>query len=303
MRQFSVKELLLLTSPIAILGLGIWGAKIREGQSPNMPSVSCEVRQPTPLEISQGAQIAVTVHAVAPRSTFLCPGLDYTLNLPKERRDPKSSIWYDYHSKGHENHHEIEENHAYNVVWKKPLTAIVGVHSSCGRGRHFEKQVELDASGVTPVNAVAARRPNFRLVKAFLRYEEVKGVPERRQHIDLQLEDVSDESGGLMNAPRCVGNWVWQDKRTHSVPVTIGLGYGTSFEGSDSPTTTIIGIDLETAKLQVPPRKGTLIKGSFSIKMGWPQQVTFEWPEKLNRASFLTEMKFTTKLAPFPNPK
>jgi hypothetical protein len=48
------------------------------------------------------------------------------------------------------------------------------------------------------------------------------------------------------------------------------------------------------------PKPGTKIRGQLSINRGWPQEITVEWPEKLSENSALTELKFSTKLAPLP---
>ena len=281
-----------MTAPIPIIALGFWGARWREENWPTQPSiVECRVRPATPLEISQGANIGVTVRAVVPMKPNSCPGLKYTLASQKIR-------WEENHSLTESNRTEFESTYAYS--WKQnanqpPYIAEAELYSVCGGMNRIAKKFALSGKGLPLPDIGQARQFNFRVSKVILAFWGTKGRMNAEQELRVSIEDVVDETFGLMTYPQCVGNWTVQ-KANNDFSAKAHIGT-TSGNGNQTVEVTV---KVDFGKTPQMPKPGAKIRGQLSINRGWPQEITVEWPEKLSENSALTELEFSTKLAPLP---
>lgn len=180
MRRFSGRELLLLTAPIAVLGVGIWGAHMREQHWPTEPRITCEVRSATPLEISQGAQVGVTVRTIEPSTPDSCfpSARNFSIANPQvlqpgfKRKLSKAKVWEVVNAEHRKNYFESQTDYGYiwtDVTrWEQPLNAEVSLRSLCGAFPERKQGFDLTTKGIIVPEPQAAQRPNFRVTKAVL---------------------------------------------------------------------------------------------------------------------------------------
>lgn len=316
MKRFALREFLLLTAPLALVGAGYLVVKTGNSSStwnplaPAKPEIlDCSVRSPTPLEVFKGAQIGVTVLAHASMKPFSCPGIRYELLQPKPKprvawRDSKpgpGTVWFEQRARVEGKYTELQETYAYGWFNSKPipkhLVTHVKLRSSCGAFLPLERKFELPTEGIAAVDINAARRANFQVTSAQLVYMKPSPSGRTYQEIRLSVKDVENRGGGLMTVPRTVGNWTWTNGKSQPVEAWIGLWSSARSRDAEG-TVTSVTVTLETERLKVPPRPGTKISGLVSIAQGWPQKITIEWPEKLNSNFAVNEVEFSAELAP-----
>lgn len=294
---------MLLTAPIPIIALGIWGARFREENWPTQPRiVECRVRPATPLEISQGANVGVTIRAVMPNTPEMDkvhPSLKYSVrsqideNGESIERERMCAVTGGSFERGQR---ELLENFAY--VWPRnkrqmPDIAKVEILFYKGKAAPVVRQFELNANDVAFPNTAQVRRSNFRVTKVMmLGLQNPNGTSD--QEIQFDVDNVTNDFPQLNITAQSVGKWVLQDGSEYA-PVS-------SIIQQDNKTkATKVAIHFYSyGKKIVLPKPGEKIRGQLSVHRGWPQEIVFEWPKKISKFPVLTELKFSTKLAPLP---
>ncbi len=288
-----------MTAPIAIIALGFWGARFREEKWPSQPRiVECRVRAATPLEISKGANIAVEVRALVPNTaeiTQASPMLDFSLRSRSDGAEQMSS-WSEGRFDIGFGNRELIQSYSYNLKRdeeQSPFNLKVKLRFLVGKMVPVTRRFEISAKDIALPNVAYARRNNFRVAKAML-FAPVKIGGTTDEEIILDIVDVSSEFPNAPQTAHCPGNWVLQDSGVSP------LSIGSSIQQSDDSQILKVKIHLNYYKRRALPKPGAKIRGQISINRGWPQEITFEWPKISAKSPALTEVKFSTKLAPLP---
>lgn len=303
MKKISWKEVLFLTAPIAIIALGFWGARFREEKWPTQPRiVECRVRPATPLEISQGANIGVTVRAFIPGSPEMNkahPSLKYSVksqggaNGKSVERERLCTVVNATPTVGQR---EMVENFAY--AWPRnkkqlPDIAKVEILFSKGKTAPVVRQFELNGDDVALPNLAQVRHNNFRVTKVMmLEIPSPSGTNDQKIHFDV--DNVTNDFPQLRITAQSVGKWVLQDGSEYA-PASTGIQ-----QEVETQATKVTIHFYSYGKNLVSPKPGEKIRGQLSINRGWPQEIIFEWPKEISKYPALTKLKFSTKLAPLP---
>lgn len=303
MKKISWKEVLFLTAPIAIIALGFWGARFREEKWPTQPRIiECRVRPATPLEISQGANVGVTVRAVVPNTPEM-DQLDPRFNCQLWSRDhthsesaEQKSVIGGFRTEAKYGRNELIRSFAYILEQSenKPiLTAKIQLEFPDDNVASLTRQFEFSSDDIEFPNVSLARHTNFRVAKAML-LTPSKNTGSTGEEIMLDIVDLSRELPDTIPTANCLGRWEMQDSGNRSLSIS------SSMQQNEEKKTAKVTIYFTYSKRRALPKLSAKIRGQISINDGWPQEITFEWPKILARSPAQTEMKFSTKLAPPP---
>ncbi|RYX80977.1 hypothetical protein EON83_26235 [bacterium] len=295
MKRFAPRELLLVTAPLAIIALGIWGAQLREQHWPTKAHiVACRVRPATPMELSQGKQIGVTYEAKVPKALLkgYFPEMEYSLVGDHTPKPLHNKISY---TENRNNYARLEKYYAYRWEELSSTTSPVAEVKLISQNKGFpalKQRVELSNKDLVRPNVIEAIRENFHVTNAY-----IKRAPTVTPlyYVTFDIENIKDEAQGTLMSSKCLKAWIQRGSRTEIVesPAT------TSWISND-PTKQNVEIDLEIPTVDGKLTAGTKIRCLLSIAAGWPQEIQVQWPQHLNPDNSPTELKFTTKLAPLP---
>ncbi|RYG63806.1 hypothetical protein EON80_20480 [bacterium] len=294
MKRIPLREFLFVAAPVAILGAGLYGAKLREHHWPTRPRIdACRVRPATPLEVYGGKQIAVSVEAVAPLSFLKGGGPEIRCSLVG-RPQPKTKTPPILHLERRGNYNYTEQQYAY--TWKEfstlpsPRIAEVVLLAGDSHTPLVKGQFELSTDGVVLPDPTAARTANFRLTKAQLRCTNAS----IKSELLFEAEDVRDETQGRLTSLEFLK--MAMSHNNQSSPIYwLSSSFGPT---SSDPRSMNMGVEVDLSSWEVPSSTPTTVRCLLSIMGGWPQEIEVELPKRLDH--YVTDLKFTSKLAPLP---
>jgi hypothetical protein len=296
MKRFSTGERALILMPLLLLGAISGAIRVRENMWPTHPSiVGCWVRPATPVELSQGADIGVTVRSVIPAKPYAFPLLSLSLVAPPSAQNRAMSVFTEDHGQTRGRFDQITQidkeigiKWADISGWDEPITVESKLQTS--RFLPVQERFELRTDGMKKPDLESVRIANFRLTKASMCFNKAQ----QKQTLVFEVEKLTEPGKHPKSDPLCVGNWE--------------LNLGSVVFPLQAKRTQWCYLDranymiwVSAEKSGVWPQRATEIRGLLSFERGWPLEIRLHWPKEMSGCG-ASELQFSTRLAPLPKP-